>query len=127
MPERLQQGGGHRLPRSAAGAANSDKAARPAPPSQEILSYETDYGPCCNGGGAENSEVVALWGVLELGWGLEVEILEGLNGLVGVAPAAGGVVEALVGEEVLIDGVEGGFAAVVEAVGVGLDGCGGVC
>ena len=33
------------------------------------------------------------------------EVLEGLDDLVGVAPAAGGVVEALVGEEVLIGGV----------------------
>ena len=38
--------------------------------------------------------------------GLEVEVLQGLDGLVGVAPAAGGVVEGLVGEEVLIGGVE---------------------
>ena len=33
---------------------------------------------------------------------LEVEILEGLDGVVGVTPAAGGVVEGLVGEEVLM-------------------------
>ena len=37
---------------------------------------------------------------------LEVEVLQGLDGVVGVTPAAGGVVEALVGEEVLIGGVE---------------------
>ena len=36
---------------------------------------------------------------------LEVEVLEGLDDLVGVAPAAGGVVEALVEEDVLIGGV----------------------
>ena len=36
---------------------------------------------------------------------LEVEVLQGLDSLVGVAPVAGGVVEALVGEEVLIGGV----------------------
>ena len=39
---------------------------------------------------------------------LEVDISQGLDGLVGVTLAAGGVVEALVGEEVLISGVEGG-------------------
>ena len=37
---------------------------------------------------------------------LEVEVLQGVDGVVGVTPAAGGVVEALVGEEVLIGGVE---------------------
>ena len=37
--------------------------------------------------------------------GSEVEVLEGLDDLVGVAPAAGGVVEALVEEDVLIGGV----------------------
>ena len=37
---------------------------------------------------------------------LEVEVLQGLDGLEGVAPAAVGVVEALVGEEVSIGGVE---------------------
>ena len=47
--------------------------------------------------------------------------MEGLDDLVGVAPAAGGVVEALVGEEVLIGGVEGGAAGAVQAIGVDLD------
>ena len=44
--------------------------------------------------------------------------------MVGVAPAAGGVVKALVGEEVLIGGVEGGAAGVVQPVGVDLNCCG---
>ena len=56
----------------------------------------------------------------------EVEVLQGLDGVVGVTPAAGGVVEALVGEEVLINGVEGGFAGVVEAVGIHLNRGGGI-
>ena len=54
---------------------------------------------------------------------LEVEVLQGLDSLVGVAPAAVGVVEALVGEEVLIGGVEGGAAGVVQPVGVDLNCC----
>ena len=37
---------------------------------------------------------------------LKIEVLEGLDGVVGVTPVAGGVVEGLVGEEVLIGGVE---------------------
>ena len=36
---------------------------------------------------------------------LEVEVLEGLDDLVGIGPAARGVVEALVEEDVLIGGV----------------------
>ena len=44
--------------------------------------------------------------------------------MVGVAPAAGGVVERLVGEEVLIGGVEGGLAGVVQPVGIDLNCCG---
>ena len=43
--------------------------------------------------------------------------------MVGIAPAARGVVEALVGEEVLIGGVEGGAAGVVQPVGVDLNCC----
>ena len=43
-----------------------------------------------------------------------------------VTPGAGGVVEGLVGEEVLIGGVEGGAAGAVQAVGVDLD-LGGIC
>lgn len=54
---------------------------------------------------------------------LEVEVLQGLDSLVGVAPVAGGVVEALVGEEVLIGGVERGAAGVVQPVGVDLNCC----
>ena len=42
----------------------------------------------------------------------------------GVAPVAGGVVEALVGEEVLIGGVEVGAAGVVQSVGIDLKYCG---
>ena len=57
---------------------------------------------------------------------LEVEVLEGLDDLVGVTPSARVVVEALVGEEVLIGGVEGGAAGAVQAVGVDLD-LGGIC
>ena len=53
--------------------------------------------------------------------------MQGLNGLVGVGPAAGGVIEDLVGEEVLIGGVEGGLAGVVEAVGIHLNGVSGIC
>ena len=56
----------------------------------------------------------------------KVEILEGLDGLVGIGPAARGVIEALVGEEVLIGGVEGCAAGAVQAVGVDLD-LGGIC
>ena len=52
------------------------------------------------------------------------EVLEGLDGVVGVAPVAGGVVEDLVGEQVLIGGVEGGVAGVVQAVGIHLNCCG---
>ena len=52
--------------------------------------------------------------------------MQGLNGVVGVAPVAGGVVEDLIGEEVLISGVEGGAASVVEPVGIDLD-RGGIC
>ena len=44
----------------------------------------------------------------------------------GVIPGAGGVVEGLVGEEVLIDGVEGWAAGVVQAVGIDLN-CGVIC
>ena len=39
----------------------------------------------------------------------------------GIGPSARGVIEALVGEEVLIGGVEGGAAGAVQAVGVDLD------
>ena len=39
----------------------------------------------------------------------------------GIGPAARGVIEALVGEEVLIGGVEGGAAGAVQAVGVDLN------
>ena len=42
----------------------------------------------------------------------------------GVAPVAGGVVEALLGEEVLIGGVEGGAAGVVQSVGIDSNCCG---
>ena len=45
----------------------------------------------------------------------------------GVTPVAEGVVEALVGEEVLIGGVAGGASVVVQAIGVGLDRGGGIC
>ena len=55
---------------------------------------------------------------------LKIEVLEGLDGVVGVAPVAGGVVEGLVGEEVLIGGVEGGLAGVVQPVGIDLNCCG---
>ena len=54
---------------------------------------------------------------------LEVELLQGLDGVVGVTPAAGGVIEGLVGDEVLIGGVEGGFAVCVDSVGVDLNRC----
>ena len=57
---------------------------------------------------------------------LEVDISQRVDDLVGVTPAAGGVVEALVGEEVLIGGFEGGAAGAVQAVGVDLD-LGGIC
>ena len=52
--------------------------------------------------GAKNMLDLYQWWVAFL----EVEVLQGFDGLVGVAPAAVGVVEALVGEEVLIGGVE---------------------
>ena len=52
--------------------------------------------------------------------------MQGLNDFVSVTPAAGGVVEDLVGEEVLIGGVERGAAGVVQAIGVDLD-RGGIC
>ena len=58
--------------------------------------------------------------------GLKVEVLQGLDGVVGVAPVARGVVEALAGEEVLIGGVEGGAAGVVQAIGVDLNRGGGI-
>ena len=48
--------------------------------------------------------IIRFW--RSVGIASEVEVLQGLDGLVGVAPAAGGVVEALVGEEVLINGCE---------------------
>ena len=54
----------------------------------------------------------------------EVEVLQGLNDFVGVTPAAGRVVEDLVGEEVLIGGVEGGAAGAVQPVGIHLNCCG---
>ena len=57
---------------------------------------------------------------------LEVDISQRVDDLVGVTPAAGGVVEALVGEEVLIGVGEGDAAGVVQAVGVDLD-LGGIC
>ena len=57
---------------------------------------------------------------------LEVDISQRVDDLVGVTPAAGGVVEALVGEEVLIGGFEGGAVGVVQAVGIHLD-RGGIC
>ena len=59
-----------------------------------------------------------------VGLGLEVEVLEGMNDLVGISPAARVVVEALVGEEVLIGGVQGGAAGVVQSVGDDLNCCG---
>ena len=57
----------------------------------------------------------------------EVEVLQGLDGVVGVTPAAGGVVEALVGEEVLIGGVEGGLTVFVHFVAVDLNRGAGIC
>ena len=57
---------------------------------------------------------------------LEVDISQRIDDLVGVTPAAGGVVEALVGEEVLIGGVEGGAAGVVQPAGIDLN-CFGIC
>ena len=54
---------------------------------------------------------------------LEVEALQGVDGVVGVAPAARGVVEALIGEEVLIGGVVGDAAGVVQPVGGDLNCC----
>ena len=59
-----------------------------------------------------------LW--RRVGFGLEVEVLQGLDGVVGVAPAARRVVKALVGEEVLIGGVEVGATGVVQVIGVDL-------
>ena len=53
--------------------------------------------------------------------GLEVEVLQGLDGVVGVTPAAGGVVEGLVGEEVLIGGV-GALCVVGELAATGVPG-----
>ena len=86
--------------------------------------------PPPNGGGDKNARfvpAVAVKNMLDLyQWWvafLEIEVLQGLDGLVGVAPAAVGVVEALVGEEVLIGGVEGGAVGVVQPVGVDLNCC----
>ena len=87
--------------------------------------------PPLNEGGDKNARFVPAVGaknMLDLyqPWVdfLEIEVLEGLDGLVGVAPAARGVIEALVGEEVLIGGVEGGAVGVVQPVGVDLNCCG---
>ena len=57
---------------------------------------------------------------------LKVDVLQGLDDVVGISPASRSVVEALVGEEVLIGGGEGGAAGVVQAVGVDLN-FGGIC
>ena len=61
-----------------------------------------------------------------VGFGSKIQVLEGLDGVVAVTPAAGRIVEALVGEEVFIGGVEGGAAGVVQAIGIDLD-LGGIC
>ena len=50
-----------------------------------------------------------------------------MDGVVGVAPAASHVVKALVGEEVLIGGVEGGAAVVVQVIGIHLNRGAGIC
>ena len=57
---------------------------------------------------------------------LEVVCVQRVDGVVGVAPAARSVVEALVGEEVLIGGVERGAAGVVQPAGIDLN-CFGIC
>ena len=51
---------------------------------------------------------------------LEVDISQGLDGLVWVAPAAGGVVEDLIRGEVLINLVEWGVGCVAQAVQIHL-------
>ena len=61
----------------------------------DSLVYAVEKGFLADGFGLKSSPGV-----------LEVEVLEGLDGLVGIGPAARGVIEALVGEEVLIGGVE---------------------
>ena len=55
---------------------------------------------------------------------LEIEVFQGLDGVVGVAPVARGVFEALVGEEVLIGVGAGDAAGAVQPVGVDLNCCG---
>ena len=68
------------------------------------------------GGGEAHGFIIRLWrseGVIS-----EVELLQRLDDLVGVTPAASRVVEALVGEKVLIGGCEGGFER-IEVCGSG--------
>ena len=78
------------------------------------------------GGGAEAHALIIRFCRSD-GLVLEVEVLQRVDGLVGVSPAAGGVVEALVGEEVLIGGVEGGLTVFVHFVAVDLNRGAGIC